>query len=66
MSIQPALYTDKDVAELLGMSDSWVRVQRHKLKAGQDCIFNLKPRHIGRSVRYVRKEVDDFVASVVA
>ena len=66
METEPVFYTDKDVARLLKMSPEWVRQERFKRAHGEPHFFTLAPRHIGRSVRYVRKEVDDFVASLAA
>lgn len=66
METEPVLLTDKDIARLLKMSPEWVRQERFKRAKGQPHFLKLDARHIGRSVRYVRKEVDDFVASVVA
>jgi hypothetical protein len=62
----PEFYTDKDVARILGMSPSWVRGQRHKRRHGQPCTFNLRPCYIGSCARYVRGDVEAFVASIKA
>jgi hypothetical protein len=60
----PQFYSDKDVARLLNMSPAWVRGQRHKRRHGYPCIFNLEPRYIGTAARYVRSEVESFIASI--
>lgn len=57
-------FTDKDVARVLSMSPAWVRGQRHKRRHGQPCIFDLEPRYIGTCARYVRGDVEAFVASI--
>ena len=64
MSVELAFYSDKDVARRLGMSPSWVRGQRHKRKHGQKHLLDLEPRYIGTCARYVRAEVEAFVAKV--
>ena len=64
MSVELAFYTDKDVARRLNMSPSWVRGQRHKRKHGRPHLFDLEPRYIGSCARYVRDEVEAFVASL--
>jgi hypothetical protein len=64
--MQPAFYTDKDVARRLNLSASWVRVQRHKRKNGLPHILAIEPRYIGSCPRYVADEVEAFVASLAA
>ena len=54
-------YTDKDVARLLRMSPSWVRVQRFKRRHSQPHVLDVEPRLIGSSPRYVRAEVEGFI-----
>lgn len=58
----PAFYSDKDVARRLNMSPAWVRGQRHKRSHNQPCIFDLEPRYIGSCARYIREEVEAFIA----
>lgn len=65
MSIEPAFYTDKDIARRFSMSPAWVRGQRHKRKTGQGHILTLNPRFIGSSPRYVRAEVEALVAQLM-
>jgi hypothetical protein len=65
MSIESALYTDKDVARRINMSPAWVRGQRYKRRHGEPHVFNLDARYVGRSARYVRAEVEAFIASLV-
>lgn len=64
MPIEPAFYTDKDVARRLNFSPAWVRGQRHKRKHGMDHILDIEPRFIGNCPRYVRAEVEAFVAAI--
>ena len=64
MSVEIAFYNDKDVARRLNMSPSWVRGQRYKRNHGQPHILDLEPRYIGSCARYVRGEVEAFVAAI--
>ena len=65
MHMIPEFYTDKDIARILRMSPAWVRGQRYKRRHGQPCVLDLEPRYIGSCARYVRQEVDAFVASIM-
>ena len=56
-----ALYTDRDIATLLGVSLSWVRVQRHNRRHGKPHDFPWDARRFGSCVRYVRAEVHAFI-----
>lgn len=51
------LIRDKEVANLLGMSPSWVRVQRHKRKRNEGHVFTVDAVFIGRAARYREAEV---------
>lgn len=64
MSIEPAFYTDKDIARRLNLSPSWVRGQRYKRTHGLPHVLTLDPRYIGSCPRYVAGEVEDFIAEV--
>ena len=66
MVLTPEFYTDKEVARLLSMSPSWVRVQRLKRRRNQPHTLNLDPRMIGSCPRYVREEVEALVAQLVS
>jgi len=66
MPIETEFFTDKDVARKLNLSTSWVRVQRHRRRMGLPHIFTVEPRYIGTCPRYVRAEIDAFVASIAA
>ena len=63
--IEPAFYSDKDVARRLSMSPSWVRQQRFKRSRGLANDFDLEPCRIGGGVRYVVAEVEAYVAAIV-
>ena len=64
MPIEPAFYTDKDVARTLSLSLSWVRVQRHKRRTGQPHIFDVDARYIGTCPRYLKSDIEAFVATI--
>lgn len=57
-------YSDKDIARILNMSPAWVRGQRHRRRHGKPCILDLEPRYIGSCARYVRDDVEAFVAAI--
>lgn len=65
MPIEPAFYTDKDIARRLNLSPSWVRGQRHKRVNGRPHVLELEPRYVGRCPRYVRQEVEAFVEGLI-
>jgi hypothetical protein len=58
--------TDKDIARALKMSPSWVRVQRFKRHHDQPHILDLEPRYIGTCPRYLRSEVEAFLAGLAS
>lgn len=64
MSIEPAFYTDKDVARRLNLSPSWVRGQRHKRRNALPHILTVDARYIGSCPRYVAGEINAFVAMI--
>jgi hypothetical protein len=66
MQIEPAFFTDKDVARKLNLSPSWVRGERHKRKNGLPHFLTVDPRYIGSCPRYVRTEIDAFVEAIAA
>lgn len=66
MTIEPAFFTDKDVARKLNLSPSWVRGQRHKRRKGLDHILKVDARYIGSCPRYVRDEIEAFVDAIAA
>jgi hypothetical protein len=50
--MSPFLYRDRDVAKLIGMSASWVRVQRHLRKHERPHVLDLDPVFIGSTPLY--------------
>jgi len=61
--MEPAFYTDRDVARRLNVSPEWVRRQRFNRAHGLDHIFDLVPHHIGGCVRYVADEVEAWIGA---
>jgi hypothetical protein len=61
--IEPAFYSDKDVARILNISPSWVRQQRFKRARGLPNGLDLEPRQIGGCIRYVADEVQAVVTA---
>lgn len=60
----PLLLRDKEVARKLGMSDSWVRVQRHKRRKGKDHSFTVDPILIGTTPRYSEEAITEWLNSL--
>ena len=61
---ETGFYNDNDIARRLRLSTSWVRVQRHKRAHGLPHIFDVDPRYIGTSPRYVAEEVEAYFSSI--
>lgn len=51
-NIAGAFLSDKDLAEVLGMSQSWIRKQRYLRAKEEDHILTIDPIYLGRSPRY--------------
>lgn len=64
MSIEPEFFTDKDVARRLSLSPSWVRGQRHKRRNGLPHVLDVDAKFIGTCPRYLRAEIDAFIATI--
>lgn len=64
MAIIPLFYCDKDIAQILSLSTSWVRGQRHKRRNGIPHILSVDPRYIGSCPRYLKSEIDAFIATI--
>lgn len=62
----PILICDKEVARLIGMSPSWVRVQRWKRRSEQEHVFNIDPVMIGTSPRYRIEQIEAWIISLEA
>jgi hypothetical protein len=54
---QVQLFNDKDIAETLGVSKSWLRGQRHKRRHKLPHHFNIDPVMIGTLPRYRQEDV---------
>lgn len=60
------LITDIEIAEILGMSPSWVRVERHNRKHGKQHWLQVDAVYIGsRSPRYRLDEFNSFLESAL-
>jgi hypothetical protein len=60
----PELFNDRDVAHLIGMSPSWVRVQRHYRRRGMDHVLTIDPVLVGTRPRYRREDVTALIDSI--
>lgn len=54
-------YSDQEVANLIGMSASTIRGQRHKRKHSLDHWFQIDPIYIGKMPKYKRSEVEELI-----
>ena len=61
---QTEFYNDRDIAQRMKFSVSWVRVQRYLRKHGLPHVFKVDPCYIGSSPRYVVEVVDAFLKSI--
>lgn len=60
------LICDKQVAQLINMSPSWVRSQRWKRKHNLDHSFTVDPIMIGTCPRYKQCDVENWIYSLEA
>lgn len=60
----PILICDKEVARLIGMSPSWVRVQRMKRRRREEHSLAVDPILIGASPRYRTEDIEAWIASL--
>lgn len=58
------LISDADIADMLGMSRSWVRKERLNRRRALPHTLIIDPVMIGSAPRYRRSEVMDWVASL--
>ena len=58
------LISDADIADMLGMSRSWVRKERFNRRRGLPHTLTIDPVMIGSAPRYRRSEVMTWVASL--
>ena len=59
------LVGDTKLASLLAMSNSWVRVERHKRRKGLPHVLNIDPVMIGSSPRYRTEDVEEFISGLI-
>jgi len=57
---------DKELASLMAMSGSWVRVERHKRRKGLPHTLNIDPVMIGSSPRYRVEDVEAFIENLTS
>lgn len=55
------LRNDRQVADILGMSQPWVRQQRFLRRHGKPHVFDVDPVLIGRSPRYCLDDVEAWI-----
>lgn len=58
------LLCDKDIASLVRMSPSWVRVQRHKRKTGKEHSLTVDAVMIGTTPRYRKDDIEVWLSSL--
>ncbi len=58
------LISDADIADMLGMSRSWVRKERLNRRRGLPHTLTIDPVMIGTAPRYRRSEVMDWIESL--
>lgn len=57
----PTYLSDKDLAELVRMSPSWVRKQRMLRNRGENHSLTVDPIYIGNSPRYLIAEIRNWL-----
>lgn len=57
-------YNDKQIADLLAVSVSWVRLQRFNRRHGHPHVFDIDHIQLGSVPRYKRSDVESFMARV--
>ena len=60
------LVGDTTLASLLAMSNSWVRVERHKRRNGLPHTLNIDPVMVGSSPRYKIEDVEAFIEGLTS
>lgn len=66
MNEKPDLLNDKDIAQRLGFSRSWVRQERFRRRRGQHHALSIDPIFVGTKPRYRTEEFDAWVAQLKA
>ncbi|MBL1146214.1 MAG: DNA-binding protein [Proteobacteria bacterium] len=64
MLVEKHLLSDKDLAEMFGMSASWVRQQRFKRRNGDEHSLTIDPVMVGRCPRYRANDVKKWMDSL--
>ena len=60
------LMTDREIARLIGFSESWVRQQRSNRNQKRAHAFTVDPIYVGDSPRYRRSDVEEWFKGLVA
>ena len=61
---QEKYLSDKDIAEILSVSSSWVRKQRHLKRKGEDNLLPVEAVYIGSSPRYRALDIKKWLADL--
>lgn len=56
---------DREIADLLSLSQAWVRTQRYKRRHGLPHVFNIDPVLIGSVPRYRIDEVNNWIKGLI-
>ncbi len=56
--------SDKDIAEMLSVSPSWVRKQRHLRGKGESHSLTVDPIYIGSSPRYMVTQIQEWLKEI--
>ena len=59
-----ALLNDKEVAQAISLSASWVRKQRFLRKLGHPHALTVDPIMIGKSPRYEREAIESWITNL--
>jgi|GEM_PF-2556358 len=58
------LFSDKEIAQMCGMSNAWVRTERFKRRRGHEHSFTIDPVMIGKSPRYRAADVFSWIENL--
>ena len=59
-NFEEGLFNDRMIADLVGMSPSWVRLHRHLRRYGKPHALPLDPIFVGKKPRYLPEQVHDW------
>ncbi len=55
---------DKDLANILNVSSSWIRKERRLRNLGQDHVLTIDAAYVGSAPRYKKSDVDGWLATL--